>query len=71
MSTKKEHAQSPSVTERELDESELDKIRGGYDGQAHVNASQQSFAHNWNNGGSAAAYGMSSNAGNKGKKSAS
>jgi len=68
MSAKKESV-ATEATERELTDVELDGVRGGHDGEAHVNASQQSFAHGWNNGGSAVAYGMS--AGNKGRNSGS
>ncbi len=49
---------SSEAAERQLTDAELEEVRGGHDGAAHSEASQQSFAHNWNNGGSAAAYGM-------------
>ncbi len=49
---------SPTSTERELTAEELEDVRGGSDRRS---ASQQAFAHKWNNGGSATAASMSNN----------
>jgi len=53
--TSKESA-ATEVVDRQLTDEELDSVRGGNDGAVHANAAHQSFAHSWNNGGSATAY---------------